>query len=300
VTLLKRGLFPLFVLLGASVSVLPTVAGGSEPPPSISAVNGATHYWSPATATVGENGVVTLSNPTNVPHGVEWVSGPATPSCSSGVPVGKSAAASGTKWSGTCTFATPGVYTFYCTVHGSEMTGTVSVSADGMTTTSMTMGSTETSTGSTTVSTPSSSSPGQTQPPNQTSSGPGAPAIAGAPSSLLLGSAASALKLAAAQHGHSVHGSIELSNAAAGGRLEVQLLAARASLASTAQRSRVRVGRFVHSPLHAGTVSFIVTLNAAAVHALHVHGRIALSVRIVLTPAHGSAVAITRSVVVRG
>jgi plastocyanin len=298
VTLLKRGLFPLFALLGAGVIVLPTVAGGSEPPPSISAVNGATHYWSPATATVGEDGVVTLSNPTNVPHGVEWVSGPATPSCS-GVPVGKTAAASGTKWSGTCTFATPGVYTFYCTVHGSEMTGTVTVSADGTTTTSMTMGSTQTSTGSPTVSTPSSSSPGQTEPQSQTSTGPSAPVGAGALGSLLVGNASSAVKLAASQRGHSVRGSIELSSGAAGGRLEVQLLAARASLAGTAQRSRVRVGRVVRSSLRSGTVSFTVALNAAAVHTLHVHGRIALSVKIVLTPAQGSAVSITRSVVVR-
>jgi len=293
VTWLRRALFPMFAVLGAGVVILPAVAGGSEAPPSISAVNGTTHYWLPATATVGEDGVVTLSNPTNVPHGVEWVSGPGTPSCSSGVPVGKTHF--GTQWSGTCTFASPGVYTFYCTVHGPEMTGTVTVNADGTTTTSMTMGSTQTSTNSPTVSTPSSSSPSQTQPQSQTSTGPSA----SAPGSLLVGSASSAIKLAAFQRGQSVHGSVAVSNAGAGARLDVQLFAARAVLASATQSSRVRVGRLVHSSLHPGTASFAVALDASARHALHVHGRIALSVKIVLTPAQGSALAVTRSVVVR-
>jgi plastocyanin len=121
-------------LLAATLLVLlvaPAVAG-SEPTPTIEAANengyyGERHSWRPSAATVTAGGGVNLSNPTVVNHGVEWKSGPATPSCSSGVPVGTTPAASGSGWSGTCTFAQPGVYTFYCTVHGGEMTGTITV-----------------------------------------------------------------------------------------------------------------------------------------------------------------------------
>ena len=31
-------------------------------------------------------------------------------------------------WAGNCTFNTPGVYTFYCSTHRTEMTGSVTVS----------------------------------------------------------------------------------------------------------------------------------------------------------------------------
>jgi plastocyanin len=121
----------LFVVTLLVLLVAPAVAG-SEPTPAIEAVNengyyGEHHYWRPSTATVTAGGAVNLSNPTVVNHGVEWKSGPGTPSCSSGVPVGTSPAASGSGWSGTCTFAQPGVYTFYCTVHGAEMVGTITV-----------------------------------------------------------------------------------------------------------------------------------------------------------------------------
>jgi plastocyanin len=287
-------------LLGAGVCVLPTIAGGSEPPPAIAAVNGSTHYWSPATATVGENGVITISNPTEVNHGVEWVSGPTTPSCS-GVPVGNTPAASGKKWSGTCTFAKPGVYRFYCTVHGPEMTGTVTVNANGTTTMTMTMGSTET-TSTTTTTTPTASTPaGSTAPQTPISGTPGTsfPGGPGAGSSLLAGSASSAVKVPASQRGRAVHGAIDVSDTGAGARLEVQLLATHASLASVTRQSPVRVGRIVHATLPAGATSFTVALSAAGAHALRLHGHLALSVKILLTPVHGTALAITRSVLMR-
>ncbi len=47
------------------------------------------------------------------------------------MPVGTTPAASGTKWSGACTFTQAGTYTFFCTVHGSEMTGTITVNTGG-------------------------------------------------------------------------------------------------------------------------------------------------------------------------
>src|SRR5271166_1990825 len=138
--ILRRHLVTALVaVLGAAVVVLPAVAG-SETSPMIEAVTfgggyyGESHAWSPAQATVPAGGVVTLSNHTAVEHGVRWVGGPETPSCSGDIPVGTTSATRGANWSGTCTFAKPGVYTFYCTVHGSEMTGTITVNASGTTT----------------------------------------------------------------------------------------------------------------------------------------------------------------------
>jgi plastocyanin len=296
----KRALFPVTALLGAAVVILPAVAG-SETTPTITAVNqpgggyyyGESHKWSPATATVGADGIVTISNPTEVNHGVEWVGGPATPVCS-GVPTSTSAETSGKQWSGTCTFKTPGTYTFYCTVHGPEMTGTVTVDADGTVTTSMTTTTTTPSPASSTspVITPTVGAPG-------TSSGSQTSGAQTGPASPLAGSASSAVELPAVQRGASVHGSLDISSAGAGGRLEVQLLAARGSLASAARSQQVQVGRLLRSELQAGAAGFAVPLDGRGKRALHAHRRLELNVRIVLTPLSGQPVAITRSVLVR-
>lgn len=300
----RRVLFPLCALLGAGVAVLPAVAG-SETSPSIAAESyeehGVTHHrWAPATATVAENGVVTISNPTSVPHGVEWVSGPATPACSGGVPVGTGFAHSATQWTGTCTLAKPGSYVFYCTVHGPEMTGTITVNANGTTTMTMTTATTGT-TPSTTTSGPPNTSSGAGSPTQTIPSTGGAPTSgSGSLGSLLAGSTSAAVRLATIQHGKSVRGSIALARAAAGARLEVQLLAPRASLASTGRSAPVLVGRLVRSSLRAGPVTFAVALDSRARHALRAHRRLPLTVRIVLSPAHGAAVTIARVVVVRG
>ena len=86
---------------------------------------------------------------------------------------------------------------------------------------------------------------------------------------------------------------------AAGGKLEVQLLATRASIADTHRSSRVQVGRVARSALHAGAVSFVVALDAKARAALDAHGRLALKVKLLLSPLRGSPVTLTRSVTVR-
>ena len=219
---------------------------------------------------------------------------PGNPRMQQRCPVGDTQAASGTKWSGTCKFTKEGTYTFWCTVHHSEMTGTITVAANGTTTMTMSMGSTESSTSAPTTST-STTSPGsgsQTQP----TSGPAGPSPL---ASLLVGSESSAVRLAATQHGQSVHGSVAVSQAGAGGKLEVELLAGRASLASAPHQPQVQVGRVVRSSLPAGTVTYTVALDARARHALRVRGRLTLTVRIRLSSAHGSAVTITRSVRVR-
>jgi hypothetical protein len=60
---------------------------------------------------------------------------------------------------------------------------------------------------------------------------------------------------------------------------------------------QLRVGRLVRSLLQAGRVSFTVPLSVKARRALERHRRLTLTVTTTLTPAHGSAVMVTRTVV---
>ncbi len=238
----------------------------------------------PASVRIAAGESVTFADKTAFAASITWKG--AQPACSSSVPVSPAAATSG--WEGTCKFEAPGTYQledpsmFY-------PRATVEVSA-------------ATSTGSTTGGSTSSSSSGS----STTTSGAGSSTATGAPAgaqpplgSPLLGSESSAVSLGATQRGHSVHGSVAVSQAGAGGRLEVELLARSAALASTARVARVEVGRVLRAGLHAGTVTFTVPLDARARHALRAHGRLALSVRIVLSATHGAPVTLVRSVLVR-
>ncbi len=484
--------------LAAALVVLPTVAGWATSPTieavnSIGAYNEQHHAWSPAQVTVAAGGTVTLSNPTAVEHGVRWVSGPETPVCTGDIPIGTSSATKGPNWSGACTFTKPGAYTFYCTVHGPEMTGTVTVpgtptavteqpaeltqtgaglrgtvnpqgnateyrfeygtatvsehttgtisagSADfnshaasvslaglapstqyhvellaaygpgkttllggeqvfttpavrapsvtagpatGVTETGATLGGAvdpeglattyffeyglsmsyghvtgaqlsgaeggsraaaaeatglapstlyhfrliaENASGGpiagedhtfTTASPPPPLPPPPppmtaitTQPSTTAALGAisgsaqsppgGSSGSAGGAGTSLLAGGSGALKLAAGQHGSSLRGSIDVSRAAVGGRLEVVLLATGASLAKVRHPSTINVGHYLRSSLRAGPVSFAVPLSARARSALHRHKRLALTVRIVLTPVHGAVLTVTRGVVLR-
>jgi plastocyanin len=120
--------------------------------------------------------------------------------------------------------------------------------------------------------------------------------IGGSP---LAGSASTAIKVSGAQHGSSIHGSLDISPAGAGGRLEVDLLAASASLARK-HTKQVRIGRLLRASLAAGRLSFAVSLNAPAKRALHRHRRLPVIVQITLSPLHGPALTMTRSVTLRG
>jgi plastocyanin len=287
------GTLVLAALLGASMAaILPAVAGG-DAGPTITAVNGsglyAEHSWSPSALTVGEGASVAVSNPTTVPHGVRWVSGPATPSCSSGVPVGTSETASGTQWSGSCTFAQAGSYRFYCTVHGAAMSATVTVG---------TAGSGQPSPPPTTT-----APTGQTPPGGTGAGGPSGTTGAGEPAAGLAGSpfagGTGALKLARTQHSSAVRGSLAVSRAGAGGKLEVELRAKAASLARSGRARTVLVGALERGGLSAGTVRFTVPLRVKARRALKRKGRLALMVEVKLTPAGGRAAKLERAVLLR-
>jgi hypothetical protein len=135
---------------------------------------------------------------------------------------------------------------------------------------------TPTPTGSSPTTTPTttSSSPPAGQPKTESASGP------------LFGS----LELTSIQHGGVVHGSLVVSSAGSEGRLQIELLTKGAAAA---------VGKFLRSSLHAGKLTFALTLSAKAKHTLKAHHKLALTVRIVLTPAHGQAMTMSHSVLMR-
>jgi plastocyanin len=262
-------------VLGVVIAVLPAVASSESPP--VEAVNegggvyGEHHRWSPAQATVSVGAAVTFRNSSEVPHGVEWRSA-IKPSCEEGpgkVPVGTTPAVSGTKWSGECTFSQPGTYTFYCTVHGPEMTGTITVSAESPTPT--------TTTAPTTTSAPSTTTP--------TTPGPSSSPLIGGPS------------LRSSQRGGNVRGSVEVSQAGAGGRLEVDLFASSASLATARHSTSLLAGRLVRNSVSAGKVPFAVRLTPRARTALKRRHRLDLTVKITLTPLQGPPFSLRRVVI---
>ncbi|HXR28666.1 MAG TPA: hypothetical protein VN772_03730 [Solirubrobacteraceae bacterium] len=275
--------FLLAGLLGAAAAVLPAVAG-SETIPTVNALaesgEGIYKYpprWLPERTAIAQPGTVTFTNGSStVTHGIIWTSA-AIPACESSVPVG--AGNFKTSWSGTCTFAKPGEYTFYCSYHGPSMHGVIVVGAGGEVTTTST----------------SNTGTGQTPPPTTPTGPPQSPPAGnpvGAPGSQGSPFAHAAFKLAAGPHDRSVNGSVDVSSAGAGGRLEVDVLVRRAVLASTGASALTRVGRFVRPMVPAGPVAFKVALDARALHALHARGRLALTVRIALTPPGGAPAAL--------
>ncbi len=187
-----------------------------------------------------------------------------------------------TDWKGTCTFSTTGEYEFESQELFNDGTSNYTkykVIVEGAAT-------------GTTPTTPTTTTPTITTPTTPTT-----PSEPGSGSPLEGGS--KALKLAGSQRGSTVHGSIKLSQAGSGGRLEVGLFAAGASLAKAGHPAQVRVGRLVRSSLKTGSVSFSVPLTAKGKAALRRHRRLALTVKITLTPLHGAAVTVTRIVILR-
>jgi hypothetical protein len=280
---LRRRYLPLVAVLGVAVAVLPALAASStvklevnencvEPDWPCWATPGSSQPAFKTTVVAG--GTVTFVDQKTAAN-IAWTG--TAPTCEPSVPVAPAAPKTG--WEGKCTFEQPGTYKFESSTlfkDASEDYTKYEVVAEGSTTTTTTPGTTGTTTTPTTT----------TPPPS--------------PESLLAGSESEAVKVAKSQHGGSVKGSINLSKAAADYRLEVDLLTQSASLTRAKHSTRVRVGRYVRSPLSAGKLSFSVSLNARAKSALHRHHKLALTVQIVLTPVAGAPVSVTRSVVLRG
>ncbi len=262
---------------------------------------------------------------------IKWTSTPSgQPTCSSEVPVSPMPAKTG--WEGTCEFEQPGTYRFesstlfkdayenyteYEIVVESASTGTTTTSTTTTTTpttttttpttTTTTTPTTPTTTTTTTPTTPTTTTPTTATPTATTSTQPsgGGASTATTPGSMETppppggGSPLATLALANAQHGGAVHGTVQIPAADGGARLEIELLAQGASLAKVKRGGGSRVGRLVRSSAPAGTVSFTVSLDAQAKRALRRHHKLALTVKIVLTPKHGAALTLTRSLELR-
>jgi hypothetical protein len=283
--------FALAALIGAAVAVLPALAAVPseaklevnencvEPNWPCWATPGSGSSPAPASkVTIATGGEVMFTDKTATKANIAWTG--TAPTCSSGVPV--SPASPTTDWEGKCKFEQPGAYKFESSTLfiGAGLNYTMyEIVVEGAAT-----GTTPTTT---TTTTPTTTTP--TTPTTPSESSHGSPLEGGS----------RALKLAGSQRGSVVHGSIKVSQAGSGGRLEVGLFAAGASLAKAGHPAQARVGRLVRSSLKAGSVSFSVPLSVKGKAALRRHRRLALTVKIMLTPLHGASVTITRGIVVR-
>jgi hypothetical protein len=311
----------LAALLGAAVAVLPALAAAPSEAKLEVNENCVELNWpcwatpgsaSPASKiTIAPGGEVKFTDHATTAATVAWTS--SAPTCS-GIP-----ASAMTAWEGTCKFEQEGTYKFesstlfndgitnytkYEIVVQSVGTGTTSTT----TTTTMTPTTTTTTTPTTTI-TPTTTSPGTT-PTATTSTQPSSggttgtavstPGATETPRPPAPNQPLATLAPASAQHGGSVHGTVQIPAADDGARLEVELLAHGASLAKVKRPpGSSRVGRLVRPSAPAGTVSFTVALDAQAKRALRRHHKLELTVKIVLTPKHGAALTITRSLDLR-
>jgi plastocyanin len=325
---LRLALFALAALLGVAVAVLPGLAGG-EVPPSSASFTAEDFRWhltggSGTEVTIAPGGVVTFSYPSgSSTHNADFGSVAVPSSCtqtegaSSGSvpPLPHEPTKSG--WSGSCTFNTPGTYVFHCDHHPYSMTGTIRVQSTlpPPTTTTTTTGTTPPPPPPTTTTTTPPPPPGGHGTtggggstggaggggyPSYTEPlpvGAGEAGVPGAPGSGRDSLRGRSLRIAALQRGTSVRGSVLI--ARAGSRLEVDLLATSATLASAQPFALRRVGRVLEASAGAGRLSFSVALDARGRRALARHRRLGVLVRISLTPPHGARLTRTAHVTLR-
>ncbi len=109
------------------------------------------------------------------------------------------------------------------------------------------------------------------------------------------GPAATALTLARTQRGSAVRGTIAV--AQADSRLQVDVLAKRSALGGKGS-TQTCVGRTVKASVR-GTVSFSVALNSAAKRAVKRRGKLALTLKVTVTPPAGVPFTSTRAVTLR-
>ena len=288
---LRKRYLPVAAVLGAAVAVVPALATGAPAPSEVKlevnencvepdwpcwTTEGSAPIAKPALrVTIASGGSVTFADSKTAAN-IAWTA--TTPECEPKVPVAPESPKTG--WEGKCTFATPGTYKFESSTlfnDGVDNYTKYEVVVEGSATAppTGTTGEGGSKGGSTPATTTSGLVPAGESPT-------GSP-LSGAP------------RISSSQRGSTVKGSIELSKAGAGDRLEVDLLATTASLAKAGHTTQV--GRFVSTSVSAGQLSFSVKLNAKARRALKRHHRLALKVKITLTPASGEALSITRSVI---
>jgi hypothetical protein len=282
---LRKRYLPFVAVIGACVAAPPALAAPSEAKLEVNE-NCVDPNW-PCWATPGSSQPafkVTIASGGTVmyvDHGKEaniaWTG--TAPTCEPAVPVAPAAPKTG--WEGKCTFATPGTYKFESSTlfnEGGSLDYTkYEVIVEGSTSTTTPTGEGG-SKGGSTPGTPTSS-------PTPAGESPTGSPLTGVPA------------IHASQRGTTVKGSLQVSKAGVGDRLEVDVIATTASLAKAGHATQV-VGRFVSASVSAGQQAFSVKLDAKARKALKRHHRLALKVKITLTPVYGEAMTVTRSVTV--
>jgi hypothetical protein len=283
-------LLALAALVGSAVAVLPALAAApSEAKLEVNencvesnwpcwAAPGSGSKPEPASkVTIVAGGEVMFTDDATTKANIAWVGN--APACSPSVPVSPTSPQA--PWEGKCKFEQPGTYKFESSTlfNGGpslnytkyEVVVEAGVSGTTPTTTTATPTPTTTTTSSTTPGEPSHGSSVEEE--------------------------ARVLEIAHSQRGSTVHGSIEVSQAGSGGRLEVGLFSAGAAPAKVSHRTHVRVGRLVRSSLAAGSVSFSVPLSTKGNASLRRYRHLALTLKITLTPLHGAVVRLRRVVV---
>jgi plastocyanin len=170
-------------------------------------------------------------------------------------------------WAGTCTFAAAGAYPFVCGIH-SNMKGSVTVVGDG------------------------STPPPPAGPPPPPAPPPPPPPPATAPTA----PAASALTVPAIQRGFAVRGSVKV--ARAGSKLRASIQGLRAALLPKGGGT-YPIGEQSRRSLAAKRVAFSAPLSALGRRALHRRGRLAITLRVTVTPTAGKAFTALRRVSLR-
>jgi hypothetical protein len=285
---LRKRYLPVAAALGAAFAIVPAPALAAAPSEAKLEVNencvdpdwpcwatpGSTQ---PAfRVTIASGGSVAFADSKTATN-VAWTG--TAPTCEPAVPVAPAAAKTG--WEGKCTFSQPGTYDFESSTlfnEGGSLDYTkYEVVVEGS---------------ATAPSTPTTGEGGSKggAAPGPSTSGPGAAGESPTGSPL-----SGAPRISSSQRGSTVKGSLEVSKAGGGDRLEVDLIATTASLAKAGHATQV-VGRFTSASLSAGQRSFSVKLDAEAKRALKRHHRLALKVKITLTPVNGEATSVTRSV----
>jgi hypothetical protein len=320
---LRKRYLPAAAVLGAAVAIVPALAAGpSEAKLEVNencvendwpcwATPGSGSKPEPASrVTIAAGGEVMFTDDTNTKANIAWTG--TTPTCTPSVPVSPTSPQA--PWEGKCRFEQPGTYKFESSTlfddgYDNYTKYEISVESASTGTTSTTTTTTPTTTTTTpTTTTPTTTTPTTTTPTTPTATTSTQPYGGGASTATTPGSMETPpppahplakLALANAQQGDTVHGTVQIPAADGGARLEVVLLAQGASLAKVKRPGSARVGRLVRTSAPAGTVSFTVSLDAAAKRALRRHHKLALTVKIVLTPVHGAAVTLTRSLVLR-
>jgi plastocyanin len=202
--------------------------------------------------TVVSGGTVTFSYPSGMStHSVSFTSA-AKPACS-GVPAPADYPGGwGPGWMASCRFDQPGRYTFTCPIHPA-MTGTVTVEA---------------------APTPTPS-PGASPTPTPVYGATPTPT----PTAMPTPQRTVKVTLPAHQQGRHVRGSVQVQSAHT--RLEVTISA------KLTGRKAVRVGHWLKRSAPAGRVAFAVPLIAPARHTLARRHKLAVTVRVALTPPGG-------------